>query len=167
MKTTISAALGTTAFFFVAPGMVAGLVPWWLNGWRFSSPAWDPRPLKWAGAGLILAGLAVLIECFARFVTKGHGTPAPPMPTDTLVISGFYRYVRNPMYLAVCAVVAGQGLLFGDVRTLVYAACLWAGFTVFVMAYEEPTLRRRYSWQYAEYCSHVRRWWPRTRGWRV
>jgi protein-S-isoprenylcysteine O-methyltransferase Ste14 len=161
-----TAAIGTTVFFFVAPGMVAGLGPWWVNGWRFSSPAWDPRPVRWAGVALIVAGLAVLIECFARFVNQGRGTPAPPMPTETLVVSGLYQYVRNPMYVAVFTIVVGQGLLFGDVQTLVYAACVWMGFTIFVMLYEEPTLRRTFGAQYSEYCAHVGRWWPRATAWK-
>jgi protein-S-isoprenylcysteine O-methyltransferase Ste14 len=160
-----AAALGTTIFFFAAPGVVAGLGPWWVNRWHFSSPAWDPLPLRWLGAALIVTGLTALIECFARFVTMGRGTPAPPMPTETLVVSGLYRYVRNPMYLAVFAVVVGQWLLFGDRGTLAYAAFVWLAFTLFVMLYEEPTLQRRYGAQYEEYCSHVRRWWPRLQAW--
>jgi protein-S-isoprenylcysteine O-methyltransferase Ste14 len=160
-----SAAFGSTAFFVVAPGFIAGLAPFWINHWRFSAPAWDSQPLRWAGAVLIGAGLIALVECFARFVHKGHGTPAPVAPTDTLVVSGLYRYVRNPMYVGVFAIIAGQGLLFGDAWTLVYAACVWVGFTVFVLAYEEPTLRRTYGVQYFLYCENVHRWWPRLRPW--
>jgi protein-S-isoprenylcysteine O-methyltransferase Ste14 len=156
-----TAAIGTTVFFFVAPGMVAGVGPWLVNRWRVSAPVWDPRPVQWVGGLLIAAGLAVLVECFARFVAKGRGTPAPPMPTETLVISGLYRYVRNPMYVALLAIIVGQGLLLGDLGTLVYAACVWAGFTAFVMLYEEPTLRRRYGAQYEQYCRQVGRWLPK------
>ncbi|HTV15579.1 MAG TPA: isoprenylcysteine carboxylmethyltransferase family protein [Acidobacteriaceae bacterium] len=164
-----SAAFFSTAFFFLAPGFVAGLVPFWINGWRWSAPVWEPQPVRrWAqaiGAAMIALGLIALVECFARFVHKGHGTPAPPMPTDTLVVSGLYRYVRNPMYLGVFAMSAGQGLLFGNAGTLVYAACVWVVFTVFVQVYEEPTLRRTYGTEYFLYCTHVRRWWPRLRPW--
>lgn len=160
-----SAALGTMVFFFVAPGVVAGVGPWWVNHWRFSSPGWDPQPVRWAGVALIVIGVLALIECFLRFVIAGRGTPAPPMPTEALVVSGLYRYVRNPMYLAVFAVIVGQGVLFGDRRTLVYAVCAGLAFTLFVMLYEEPTLRRRYGAQYEEYSSHVPRWWPRFQAW--
>ena len=159
------AALGTTVFFFVAPGFIAGIAPWLFNHWQFFTPAWDPRPLRWLGTLLILAALAVLIECFVRFAIKGRGTPAPIMPTETLVISGLYRYVRNPMYVAVFAIVVGQGLLFGDTDTLLYAACVWIGFTLFVMLYEEPTLRRTFTNQYATYCANVHRWIPRLTPW--
>jgi protein-S-isoprenylcysteine O-methyltransferase Ste14 len=164
MKRT-PAAFGATAFFVVAPGFVAGLAPFWCNGWRFSSPAWESLPVRWMGAALIALGLIALVECFARFVHKGHGTPAPPMPTDTLVVSGLYRYVRNPMYVGLFAIAAGQGLLFGNVATLIYAAGIWIAFTVFVQMYEEPTLRRKYGTEYFLYCANVRRWWPRLRPW--
>jgi protein-S-isoprenylcysteine O-methyltransferase Ste14 len=160
-----SAAFGSTAFFVVAPGFVAGLAPFWINRWRFTTAAWDPEALRWAGGVLIGAGLLALVECFARFVHKGHGTPAPPMPTEALVVSGLYRYVRNPMYVGVFAIIAGQGLLFGDAWTLAYAAFVWVAFTAFVLLYEEPTLRRTYGTEYFLYCQHVRRWWPRLRPW--
>jgi protein-S-isoprenylcysteine O-methyltransferase Ste14 len=164
MKRT-AAAIGSIAFFFVAPGFIAGLAPFWISRWHFSAPPWDPQPMRWLGVALIGTGLIALVECFARFVHRGHGTPAPPMPTETLVVSGLYRYVRNPMYVGVFAIISGQGLLFGDAGTLVYAACVWVGFTVFVKLYEEPTLRRRYGTQYLHYCANVRRWWPRLRPW--
>lgn len=160
-----SAAIGAIAFFFLAPGFVTGLAPFWVNHWRFSASVWDPQPVRWTGAVLIALGLIALVECFARFVHKGRGTPAPAMPTDALVVSGLYRYVRNPMYEGVFAIIAGQGLLFGDWGTLVYAACVWIFFTVFVRTYEEPTLRRTYGAQYFLYCANVRRWWPRLRPW--
>jgi protein-S-isoprenylcysteine O-methyltransferase Ste14 len=164
MKRT-SAAIGATVFFVIAPGFVAGLAPFWINGWRFSAPAWEAQPVRWIGAAVIAVGLIALVECFARFVHKGHGTPAPPMPTETLVVSGLYRYVRNPMYVGVLSIILGQGLLLGDGGTLVYAACIWVAFTLFVMLYEEPTLRRTYGTQYFLYCANVRRWWPRLRPW--
>lgn len=160
------AALGTTVFFFVAPGLVAGIGPWLINHWIFSARAWDPRPIRWLGSALIVIGFAAVLECFVRFAVKGRGTPAPIMPTETLVVSGLYRYVRNPMYVAVFAIVVGQGLLFGDVFTLLYAACVWIAFTLFVMLYEEPTLRRTFTTQYTAYCANVHRWVPRLTPWR-
>jgi protein-S-isoprenylcysteine O-methyltransferase Ste14 len=164
MKQT-SAAIGAIAFFVAAPGIVAGLAPFWINRWHWAAAAWDPLPVRSSGAAVIAIGLIALVECFVRFVHKGHGTPAPPMPTATLVVSGLYCHVRNPMYLGVFAIVAGQGLLFGDPWTLLYAACLWIGFTVFVQMYEEPTLRRTWGTQYYLYCANVPRWWPRLRPW--
>ena len=107
----------------------------------------------------------VLIECFARFATKGRGTPAPVAPTEYLVVSGFYRYVRNPMYVGVLAAIVGQALLFGSARLLVYAAAAWVVVTAFVMAYEEPAMARQFGADYESYCANVRRWWPRLTPW--
>jgi len=87
------------------------------------------------------------------------------MPTEVLVVSGLYRYVRNPMYVAVFAIVLGQAVLFASGATAVYAACTWIACTLFVLLYEEPTLRRRYGAQYETYCRHVRRWIPRLTPW--
>jgi protein-S-isoprenylcysteine O-methyltransferase Ste14 len=160
-----AAVVGTTIFFFLAPGVVAGLVPWWITQWRFAAQPWDPPPVRWIGWAVLCAGLAGLIECFARFAREGHGTPAPPLPTETLVVSGLYRYVRNPMYVAVLAIILGQALVFGSTDVLVYAAIAWLGTHLFVLLYEEPTLRRRYGAAYDNYRAHVRRWLPRVHPW--
>lgn len=160
-----SAAWATTLFFLLAPGVVAGVVPWWITRWRFVQAVWDPRTVRWIGTALVLIGLVALIECCARFALQGLGTPAPALPTEVLVVSGLYRFVRNPMYVAVFAIVVGQGLLFGSVPTLLYAACVWIAFTAFVLLYEEPSLRRGYGEQYTEYCRHVHRWIPRLTPW--
>jgi protein-S-isoprenylcysteine O-methyltransferase Ste14 len=103
----------------------------------------------------------VLFDAFARFALQGRGTPAPPLPTERLVVSGLYRHVRNPMYLAVLTVVFGQALLLGSTGLLAYAALLFAAFHLFIVGYEEPTLRRRFGSEYEQYCRRVRRWWPR------
>ena len=87
------------------------------------------------------------------------------MPTEVLVVSGLYRYVRNPMYVAAFAIVLGQALLFASGWTLIYAACAWLASTLFVVVYEEPTLRRSYGEQYNIYCRHVHRWIPRLTPW--
>ncbi len=87
------------------------------------------------------------------------------MLTERLVITGSYRYVRNPMYVAIIASVVGQALLLGQGALLTYALVLWASFHAFVVWYEEPSLRRRFAQQYEAYCAAVRRWWPRTSPW--
>ena len=115
---------------------------------------------------LALAGLVVVAECFARFARQGRGTPAPPLPTDRLVVTGLYRHLRNPMYVGVTSIVLGQALLFGSRTLVVYALAVAAAFHLFVTAYEEPVLRARYGAEYAAYCAAVRRWWPRRRPWR-
>ena len=105
--------MGSVFFLLIAPGTVAGLVPWWISGWRMRAALLHFSPFRWLGVLLIVAGLPLLLDSFARFALKGLGTPAPVFPTRHLVVSGLYRYVRNPMYLAVAAVIVGQGLMLG------------------------------------------------------
>ena len=100
-----------------------------------------------------------------RRAGKGLGTPAPVFPTRHLVVSGFYRYSRNPMYIAVVSVILGQGLVFGSFRLLEYGALVWLGFHLFVLTYEEPVLRKTFGAEYDNFCAHVPRWLPRLRPW--
>jgi protein-S-isoprenylcysteine O-methyltransferase Ste14 len=118
-----------------------------------------------AGAVLIVAGAGVLLHAFARFVVEGGGTPAPLAPTERLVVGGLYRHVRNPMYVAVGATIAGQALLLGRPLLLAYAAAFWLVVAAFVRGYEEPTLSARYGEEYAAYRRAVPAWWPRLRPW--
>ena len=122
-------------------------------------------PLRWLGVFLIAFGAPVLLDSFARFAWQGLGTPAPIAPPQHLVITGLYRYVRNPMYVAVTSLIFGQGLLFGHGNVLEYGLVVWLGFHIFVLAYEEPVLRDRFGDEYKEFCANVRRWWPRLRPW--
>jgi protein-S-isoprenylcysteine O-methyltransferase Ste14 len=117
------------------------------------------------GGMLVLLGLASLVESILRFALVGLGTPAPVAPPTRLVVSGQYRHVRNPMYVAVVAVVLGQALLLGTIELLWYAAVLWVGFEAFVLLYEEPALRARFGSSYDAYRRNVGRWWPRLRPW--
>ncbi len=156
-------AIGSLLFFALAPGTVAGLIPFWLTGWRVEGPFSGASIFRVAGALIVFAGLGSLVECFARFVLVGLGTPAPIAPPTRLVASGQYRYVRNPMYLAILGIVVGQGLVLGRVVVLQYAALLWLLFHAWVVLYEEPTLSAQFGASYQEYRHHVRRWWPRLR----
>ena len=158
----LSAALGSAAFLVVAPGVAAGLVPWLLTGWDSSDP---PLPVAVLGGVLVVVGAGVLLHAFARFVVEGRGTPAPVAPTERLVVGGLYRHVRNPMYVAVTATIAGQALLLGRPWLLAYAAGFWLAVAAFVRGYEEPTLTARYGEQYVEYRRAVPAWWPRLRPW--
>jgi protein-S-isoprenylcysteine O-methyltransferase Ste14 len=155
----LTAAFGTSVFFAMAPGVVAGLVPWMLTGWEVENRYWVP--LRLLGAVLVAAGAVVLIQAFARFVSEGVGTPAPIAPTEHLVIGGLYRYVRNPMYLAVLAVIIGQALILGEPVLLVYGAVVATAFVVFVKLYEEPYLWERYGEDYESYRRAVPAWLPR------
>ncbi|MGH9370989.1 MAG: methyltransferase family protein [Vicinamibacterales bacterium] len=165
MRTRSQAVIGAFLFFWVAPAMVAGLIPYQLSGWRLQPPFLGTSATRVAGAALIAAGGAALLECFARFAIKGRGTPAPIAPTETLVVTGLYRFVRNPMYVAVVLVILGQALLLGSTRLLAYALAVWTAFHIFVLAYEEPTLRRQFGESYDRYRTNVRRWLPRLMPW--
>jgi protein-S-isoprenylcysteine O-methyltransferase Ste14 len=155
------AALGSLVFLVVAPGVVAGLVPWLLTGWDAADDV--PAPLVAAGVLLVAAGAGVLLQAFARFVVEGLGTPAPMAPPEQLVVGGLYRYVRNPMYLAVGATIVGQALILGRPALLLYALAFGAAVWAFVHYYEEPTLTRTYGAEYDAYRRAVPGWWPRRR----
>jgi protein-S-isoprenylcysteine O-methyltransferase Ste14 len=161
------AAGGSLVFLVVAPGIVAGVVPWLLTGLDAGEPSWDSVVTKVAGGVLIVAGVAVLLGAFGRFVLEGRGTPAPVAPTEQLVVGGLYRHVRNPMYLAVEAAIVGQALLLGRPALLAYAAVVGAAFWAFVRWYEEPTLARRYGARYEANRRAVPGWWPRLRPWEL
>jgi protein-S-isoprenylcysteine O-methyltransferase Ste14 len=134
-----------------------------LTGWRVEDEyAWPWRVL---GRALALAGAAVLVHAFARFVSEGSGTPAPIAPTERLVVGGIYRYVRNPMYLAVAALICGQALILGRPWLFAYAALFGLVVWSFVTLYEEPVLARRYGAQYDAYRRAVPGWHPRLRPW--
>jgi protein-S-isoprenylcysteine O-methyltransferase Ste14 len=161
----VLAVLGSALFFVLAPGTVAGLAPWWISRWRLESAAIVWLPLRVVGGVLVAAGTLVLLDSFARFAVKGLGTPAPVFPTRHLVITGLYRYVRNPMYVAVVGVIVGQGLIFGNTRVLGYGAFVLLAFHLFVVGYEEPTLRATFGPEYKSFCSGVSRWIPRLSPW--
>lgn len=154
-------AAGAALFFVLAPGVVAGLVPYLLTGWE---PADGPTalvPLRVAGGVLAGLGLVGLLDSFRRFVVEGRGTPAPVAPTEELVVGGLYRYVRNPMYVAVLALVVGQSLLLARPVLVAYAAVLALAVVSFVRGYEEPALRAQHGAAYERYRAEVPGWFPR------
>jgi protein-S-isoprenylcysteine O-methyltransferase Ste14 len=159
------AAVGSLVFLVVAPGVVAGIVPWWLTGWRVREPLPYWLPLRIVGSILLAAGVVVLVQAFARFVLEGVGTPAPVAPTERLVVGGLYRYVRNPMYIAVAAMIVGQALVLGQPVLLLYAGAFAIVVAAFVHWYEEPTLRRRFGEEYEAYRRAVPAWCPRRQPW--
>jgi protein-S-isoprenylcysteine O-methyltransferase Ste14 len=160
--TRARAAAGSVVFLAVAPGVVAGVVPWLLTGWDAAEP---PLALQLVGGALIAGGTAVLVSAFARFVAEGIGTPAPVAPTEHLVVGGLYRHVRNPMYLAVAATIGGQAALLGRPALLLYAALFVAVVAAFVHGYEQPVLSERFGVEYERYRRNVPAWWPRLRPW--
>ncbi|HET8890044.1 MAG TPA: isoprenylcysteine carboxylmethyltransferase family protein [Candidatus Angelobacter sp.] len=160
-----AAILGSAIFLVIAPGSIAVLFPYWISRWHMEPPLLGFIAFRALGALLICAGFPMLIDSFYRFAVEGLGTPAPVAPPKHLVVGGLYRYVRNPMYVAVSSLVFGQGLLLANVQVLKYGALVILGFHLFVLLYEEPALRGKFGAEYDTYCKNVRRWWPRLKAW--
>jgi protein-S-isoprenylcysteine O-methyltransferase Ste14 len=157
-----SAVIGSLVFFVLAPGLVSGLGPWLVSRWVVApdAPTWWPVAAGLGGV-LIVAGVAVLVSGFVRFVTEGRGTPAPVAPPVRLVTGGLYAWVRNPMYLANVAILFGQAAVFWRNDLVSYAFVVGGAMVAFVGVYEEPKLAATFGEQYAAYRSRVPGWWPR------
>lgn len=156
-----TAALGSAAFFVVAPGTFVGLGPWLVTRWDLSdAPAWRVV----VGGILVVLGLIPPGHAFVEFVRAG-GTPMPVAPTERLVVTGFNRFVRNPMYVGLLIAILGQAVLFGSLWLVLYATIGWVVTASFVRWYEEPTLARTYGAQYEAYRANVRAWIPRLSPW--
>jgi protein-S-isoprenylcysteine O-methyltransferase Ste14 len=147
-------------FTIAVPGTVSGLVPWLITGWRRADTfGW---PGAWPlGILLVALGLPVLLAAIFKFATAGLGTPLPAAPTTHLVISGPHRFVRNPMYIAVVAIIVGQALMLERPELLWYAAFVALATATFVHLYEEPTLHRQFGEEYDRYRKAVHAWVPR------
>ena len=157
----VRAAVYSVLFFFVAPGTTAGLVPWWISDW--DRPGVAVGALEVVGVLLVAAGLAAVVACFTRFVTEGAGTPAPTAPTESLVVGGLYRYVRNPMYLAVASVIGGEALVLRSPGVAAWLLGFMALVWTFAHFYEEPALTRQFGPAYEHYRAAVPGWWPSLR----
>jgi len=158
------AVLGTLVAAPLFMGATIVYVPYALSGWRFAPPflGWDGT--RWIGAGLIVLAAPVILDFLVRFVREGHGTPVPLAPPQRLVVRGAFRFVRNPAYLAAVAIMLGEALLLGSTRVLIYALVAALAFHLFVVGYEEPTLRKKFAAEYEAYARAVPRWLPRVPG---
>jgi len=157
--TAIAAIAVGTAFF----SLWFWLLPQWLG---FHVEAGGAH-WRWLAAIPSVLGFAIALRCVWDFGWSGHGTPAPIAPPQRLVVVGFYRHVRNPMYVGFAAGWIGLWIVFEHANLLAIAAvaAVALGVHLFVILYEEPTLRRKFGAQYEVYCRNVSRWWPRLRGW--
>jgi len=158
MMRALGPLLKTTLFTLVVPGTVAVLVPSWVVG-GFPRP--EGGPLTWLGALIILVGAAIYFRCAWEFAVRGLGTPAPIAPTKFLVTTALHRYVRNPMYIGVALVIVGESAVFHRPHLLDYAALMLLMAHMFVVLYEEPTLRRQFGESYDAYRRSVPRWIPK------
>jgi protein-S-isoprenylcysteine O-methyltransferase Ste14 len=158
---TARAALSAAAFFLMAPLVMGGVLPWWISRWHPGPRVPGQSLLTIVGAAATAAGVVVVVEAFVRFVRHGRGTPAPYDPARRLVVSGAYRYVRNPMYVGLMLVVLGQALILRHGALLAYALVLFTAFHLRIVLKEEPELRQRFGDEYDEYCRRVQRWIPR------
>jgi protein-S-isoprenylcysteine O-methyltransferase Ste14 len=156
-------AIAGSAVFLAVPAAVAVGIPWWIDRGRVNSAILNWPAVRWFGVLVVAIGAIGLLDSFSRFALEGIGTPAPVYPTRHLVIRGFYRYVRNPMYVSVVLAILGQGLVFGNVMLLAYGALVWLLFHAFVVLYEEPTLTATFGEEYKSFCARVPRWIPRFR----
>jgi len=153
-------ALKSLLFLIIAPGMVAGYIPLALLR---SGAQIDTGIFAFLAFPLWLLGSAILLWSFWNFLKEGRGTPAPIDAPKELVAVGFYRYVRNPMYVGVLAIILGHFLWLGFWNLLIYAIVVFIAFHIFVTYYEEPTLKRQFGRSYEEYLERVPRWIPRLR----
>ena len=160
MRRALAPILKTIVFTIFVPGTVTVLIPCWLMG---GYPPLAPGLLTWLGIAVTLVGAAIYFRCAWEFAVRGLGTPAPIAPTKFLVTTALHRYVRNPMYIGVALAIAGQAALFRRVHLVEYAAGMLLIAHVFVILYEEPTLRRQFGESYEEYRRSVPRWIPKFR----
>jgi protein-S-isoprenylcysteine O-methyltransferase Ste14 len=159
-RSTLRPWLGTLLFVVILPGTVMIYLPWALTGFQLQEPLLGTSLTRVAGVVLLIAAIPLFLEFLWRFVEEGHGTPAPVAPTEKLVVGGTFRRVRNPGYVAVVGILLGEALLMGSLVLLAYAAGIWLIFHLFVLLYEEPTLRRQFGEEYEAYCGRVPRWLP-------
>jgi protein-S-isoprenylcysteine O-methyltransferase Ste14 len=158
---TLMRALSYAAVFI---GLLLVFVPARLLSWSGVTPPGAIGPGQVAGLLVTVAGAALAVWCVLTFALVGRGTPAPFDPPRRLVVRGPYRVVRNPMYLGAATALVGAALYYGSAALLAYAVLFLLVTHLFVMAYEEPTLRRLFGDEYAGYCRSVPRWVPRVRG---
>ncbi len=154
-------AVKTLVFAILVPGTVTVLIPFRLISSHPDAERFDSLPLRLLGALAILLGALLGAWCLWLFVSKGKGTPAPIDPPKHLVVTGPYRHVRNPMYVAVTMILLGESAFFGSGALLLYAGLCLIAFNLFVRFYEEPALRKKFGPAYEEHCRTVPRWIPR------
>jgi protein-S-isoprenylcysteine O-methyltransferase Ste14 len=154
-------ALKTLLFTILVPGTVTVLVPYLLLSWDIRFFSLEIGAIRFLGLPPILLGALTYLWCAWDFTFTGRGTPAPIDPPKELVVKGLYRYVRNPMYVGITLILTGEALLFESAVLFLYAGFLLVCAHLFIVFYEEPTLKRLFGASYESYCKSVSRWIPR------
>ena len=152
-----SLAFRAALFIVIAPGSLAGWLPWYISGWQ--RPRLDTT-LGVVGFSVAVFGWLVLLWCEREFAVRGRGTPNPSDPPRALVVDGLYRFVRNPMYVAIITSLFGQAAMYRSTDVVWYTAILAMGFHLRVVFYEEPKLTELFGGTYADYRARVPRWLP-------
>ena len=155
----ISLLLRNLVFTILQPGLVAGLVPYFLlkiEDKSFLPDVWTFW--QFAGIALMTGGFLIMTICILRFATEGKGTLSPLDPTKKLVVKGLYRYSRNPMYVGVDLLLIGEAVFYQSLFLLGYTTIVLTGFQLFIIFHEEPRLKREFGIEYEEYCRQIRRW---------
>lgn len=158
---TAIALLKLAVFTFFVPGTVTVWAPLYLFRSAYGADLFANSASLAGGLVLLSLGVAGYLWCALDFAFAGRGTPAPIDPPKLLVVRGLYRYARNPMYISVLLVLFGESALFRSWTLCRYALVVWGGFHLFVLLYEEPTLREKFGDSYEDYCKRVWRWLPR------
>ena len=152
-------AVKTILFLLLVPGLLLGVLPAWLIS--TGTPLFSFGIFRWLAIPLWLSGWAGMLWCMWAFTVKGHGTPAPVDPPVELVISGLYRFVRNPMYVSGLVILAGCVLWSPSLPILLCPLLFFTAAYLFIVFYEERHLRKIFGTGYDAYCLSVPRWLPR------
>lgn len=151
-------------FTALVPGTVIVWIPWWILAATDRLVPFSGSVHQVVALATAAAGGFVYLWCLKDFVARGRGIPAPIDHPKQLVVTGLYRYVRNPMYVGVLLILIGEVLFFGSTALLLYAVGWFLIVNLVVLLYEEPTLRRKFGTSYERYASSVGRWFPRVHG---
>ncbi|MDT7831087.1 isoprenylcysteine carboxylmethyltransferase family protein [Flavobacteriaceae bacterium S356] len=155
----ISLFIRNLLFTILQPGLVAGLIPWWITSFDITSifdKAWSWH--HYIGVLIFLIGFTIMLWCIISFAVKGRGTLSPVDPTKKLVVSGLYYFSRNPMYVGVVLMLIGEALFLQSADLWVYSLFIFITFNIFILLVEEPRLRKDFGEEYHLYCQKVRRW---------
>ena len=157
-ESTASLLLRNLVFTLLQPGLVAGVIPYYVLGGDLSSLQ-RPSPVQlYAGLAILLIGLAIMLRCILQFALEGQGTISPVDPTKRLVARGLYKYSRNPMYVGVMLILIGEAIMAQFLPLWIYLVVVFICFNLFILLHEEPRLRRDFGEEYLDYCRSVRRW---------